>query len=420
MGVDSTNHKRRERDQKSRSRSRTRTRRDDDGDDESYRKRRRSRSRSRSRTRRDDDRHKKRRSSRSRSRSRSHERHHRKRERRIRDDGDDDDGERRHRHHRHHHHKHSSSRKAEAETAPRTLPFDARQLSFKSDFDTFKPLFAYYLDLQKQLDIRSLSETELLGRWKSFLGKWNKGELSEGWYDPEMFHWAVDEFKNLAAARPVPPTAAQLDANTTNTADSPNDRLNEKGEGDGESEDDSEDEFLPPPPPTLPGSVSHNPHAPTIPSAFDLESRSELLAADKFRSVQLEKQSRKAFQSEKNATLEELAPKPDPGSHERKLEKKRALTSTLKSFAQEKDSGVEEVKEEDLLGGGDGIEEHKLLERKKQEKKRQRMSRRDEEELLRREERRERVKEFREREERTMMGLVALARERFGNGEGSG
>jgi hypothetical protein len=38
--------------------------------------------------------------------------------------------------------------------------------------DALRPLFALYLDVQKQLDLDELDEREYKGRWKSFVGKW--------------------------------------------------------------------------------------------------------------------------------------------------------------------------------------------------------------------------------------------------------
>jgi len=55
--------------------------------------------------------------------------------------------------------------------APVQLPLNARAL-VKHDFKGFKRLFALYLDIQKQIDIDELNETEIKGRWKSFIGKW--------------------------------------------------------------------------------------------------------------------------------------------------------------------------------------------------------------------------------------------------------
>lgn len=33
-------------------------------------------------------------------------------------------------------------------------------------------MFALYLDIQKQIDIESLDDREIKGRWKSFVKKW--------------------------------------------------------------------------------------------------------------------------------------------------------------------------------------------------------------------------------------------------------
>ena len=84
-------------------------------------------------------------------------------------------------------------------------------------------MFALYLDIQKSLDLETLSDTEARGRWKSFVGKWyglqgqfgsgvscassygllrvkgfpltllrNRGELAEGWYDPATLQKAIE------------------------------------------------------------------------------------------------------------------------------------------------------------------------------------------------------------------------------------
>ena len=52
-----------------------------------------------------------------------------------------------------------------------SLPFRARPLS-KHDYAAYKPMFALYLDIQKQLVLEDLDEHETRGRWKSFIGKW--------------------------------------------------------------------------------------------------------------------------------------------------------------------------------------------------------------------------------------------------------
>lgn len=52
-----------------------------------------------------------------------------------------------------------------------SLPYGARQLT-KHDLNYYRPMFALYLDIQKQMDIEELSDEEVKGRWKSFMNKW--------------------------------------------------------------------------------------------------------------------------------------------------------------------------------------------------------------------------------------------------------
>ena len=56
-------------------------------------------------------------------------------------------------------------------SGPVVLPFDAPPLS-KHDFESYKPIFSLYLDIQKQLVLEELPANEVKGRWKSFVGKW--------------------------------------------------------------------------------------------------------------------------------------------------------------------------------------------------------------------------------------------------------
>jgi hypothetical protein len=55
--------------------------------------------------------------------------------------------------------------------APVKLPFNASSLS-RHDLAKFRPMFALYLDIQKNLLIEDLTVDEVKGRWKSFIGKW--------------------------------------------------------------------------------------------------------------------------------------------------------------------------------------------------------------------------------------------------------
>jgi hypothetical protein len=42
----------------------------------------------------------------------------------------------------------------------------------KRDYTAFRPMFALYLDIQKQKSLDNMDEVEAKGRWKSFIGKW--------------------------------------------------------------------------------------------------------------------------------------------------------------------------------------------------------------------------------------------------------
>lgn len=53
----------------------------------------------------------------------------------------------------------------------RPLPLNARELT-KHDLSAYLPMFALYLDIQKQIDVDELPEDEVKGRWKSFVKKW--------------------------------------------------------------------------------------------------------------------------------------------------------------------------------------------------------------------------------------------------------
>lgn len=72
-----------------------------------------------------------------------------------------------------HGHHHASSHKHRSfESSPSvTLPLNAATIS-KHDFETYRPMFGLYLDIQKQLLLEELAPDEVRGRWKSFVGKW--------------------------------------------------------------------------------------------------------------------------------------------------------------------------------------------------------------------------------------------------------
>ena len=70
----------------------------------------------------------------------------------------------------HSHCRYDDSRRSSA-TLKIVPPFDARPI-FKHDLSRFRPMFGLYLEVQKRRALEELSEEEVRGRWKSFVGKW--------------------------------------------------------------------------------------------------------------------------------------------------------------------------------------------------------------------------------------------------------
>lgn len=113
--------------------------------------------------------------------------------------------------------------------------------------------------------------------------------------------------------------------------------------------------------------------------------------------------------------LEELVPRAEPGSRERKLEKKKELNDKMRSFRER--SPVDEVDDSTLMGGGN----ESLAQRKAamERKKNDRELRREQNLKAKMAEREERFKGIRAKEERTMAMLKSLAASRFGGGGGA-
>ncbi|KAK6436219.1 hypothetical protein LTR95_007586 [Oleoguttula sp. CCFEE 5521] len=300
------------------------------------------------------------------------------------------------------HSPHGHSTKSRQDVQPVKLPFKQSQLR-KRDYDIYYTLFADYLDLQKQLELSSLSETEAKGRWKSFMGKWNRGELSEGWYDPKTkaradAHAAEERSTSSAAAL----GRAKVTQQGMNTA--------QPGVQEQHSDDeDGDDDDLGP---SLPTGQRAGPQAPTT---QDLQLRHELQAGDRENQHAMRKFERKEERSVAQARLDGLAPRAAAGTRDRQIEKRRDAAFSNKTFAESKDAGVAEVPESDLLGAS-GVEEYKAEVQKNQRKQSEREIRKEEVLRARAVEREEKVAEFRRKEDKTMEMLRGLARERFGVG----
>ncbi|KAI1263195.1 hypothetical protein F5Y18DRAFT_132427 [Xylariaceae sp. FL1019] len=310
----------------------------------------------------------------------------------------------RHRQHDGRRHRHRSERSEK----PVTLPCTARALSRSSDLEAFRPLFARYLDIQKQIDIATLEEREVRGRWKSFVAKWNSAELAEGWYRPETYEDALLDYRE--------------DRKAVGKASSPSSQLQDVSHDQGESvTSDNEDDYGP----TLPtqaqpaerssAGAGVSKHGPGIPSLTDLTYRDELNAADNIESRSALRLQRKADRTLQKERLEDLAPKAAAGSHERKMEKRMDVRTANKAFADAKTGNdALEVNDAELMGEGGGVDEYKRMRREADRRKSEREVKREEIERARREEREERIREYREREAGTVDMLREIAKARFG------
>ncbi|KAI4147170.1 MAG: hypothetical protein L6R39_003211 [Caloplaca ligustica] len=287
---------------------------------------------------------------------------------------------------------------------PVTLPFNARPLH-KADLETYKPLFGLYLDIQKHLMLEDLEDREVRGRWKRFTGRWNRGEVAEGWYDPETLRKAqisaADTDNEPRRASPLPLTAERKGARS-------------------DSDDDDDADGYGPALPSRSEMHTRNPRrekqsGPSIPKFQDLQEQRELEAESTLQSRSLLHHARKTDLKLQKEALEDLAPRAAAGTKDRQLERKAELRASNTAFANSKSDATFEVPEADLMGDeGGGLDGYRKKKAEEERKKNDREVRREEILRARKEEREERVKAYREKEEKTMEGLVALARARFG------
>ncbi|KAF2209438.1 hypothetical protein CERZMDRAFT_46969 [Cercospora zeae-maydis SCOH1-5] len=285
---------------------------------------------------------------------------------------------------------------------PVKLPFKAQPLH-KHDLKQHEGLFARYLDVQKQIDMEDLSETEVRGRWKSFLGKWNRGDLAEGWYDPEAKWRAEDRWKN----RPPRDERDSRDLMTRQDASIATSQPPVEHNQEDDHEDTDDDGYGPAPPSKESRTVGAS-----IPSLQDLQHREELISEARHNSRIELQHSRNLDRNLQKDRLQEIVPRADPGSRERRLEKKADKTSTLHAFRAAKDGGDVEVNDQEMMGGGEDEFKRELKMREK--KKSEREVRKEEALRARMAEREERMRGVRAKEEKTMDMLRSLAKERFG------
>ncbi|KAH4055814.1 hypothetical protein HBI26_186590 [Parastagonospora nodorum] len=324
--------------------------------------------------------------------------------------GDSPERQSRHDRKRHHHarrsrsprrdedrHRHKRHRSRSPAAKPVTLPYKAKPLSNRQ-FEEYKPLFQSYLDIQKHIQLDELDEREAKGRWKSFISRWNRGDLARSWYDPSMLKTAQETAQSFQQPTSPKPTKRASPAYKPKE----------------DASDQSDDDFGPAPPTA---GEQRKGHGPTVPGFDDLAYRNEMRDEDRARDrsnyVDDIRHERKTDRKAQKEQLDELVPRADPGSRERQLEKKREVTSTLQSFRDAKESGDVEVPESDLMGD-DGIDLYKRKKKEEERKKSEREIRREEISRARDAERNERLAERREKEGKTMEFLRQIAKERFG------
>lgn len=284
------------------------------------------------------------------------------------------------------------------------------------------------------------------------MGKWNRGELAEGWYEPEMFLRVV-RARSLEGAGGEGAGRAGYDGSgqvmtppTTGTSMSYSimdsvvtERPGRGSDGDAahdfDDDGDDDDDWGP----SLPGTSRHTHsrpgygdaspgHAqtiatgarpgPAIPTLQDLDHRRTLETEeqqDRIADIRLARRADRHLQKER---LEELAPRAEPGTRERQLEKRRAAADAareMRDAAGAGGAGLEEVGDGELMGGaGEGAEDYRRVLASMQRRKTERELRREEVVRARNAEREERIKGYKEREEETVDMLKELARQRFG------
>ncbi|GLI73321.1 hypothetical protein PoHVEF18_001536 [Penicillium ochrochloron] len=290
---------------------------------------------------------------------------------------------------------------------PVVLPYQARELS-RRDLEAYQPMFAMYLDIQKGLLVEDMPEEEVKGRWKSFTRKWNHGELAEGWYDPATLEKAR---QSAAEYQPGPTDRASPDYGRGEASRGVGAMVPQAGD-----DEDDEEEYGPTLP--VPGSARDVTYSgPTIPNMQDLELKRESAIEDAIAaredSQQQYRSELRSHKAEVRHIEDEVAPRAEPGTRERQLEKRREAAAANRAFANARGGSPEATPDAELMGDNDFASLKKEKE-KEQRKKNEREIRREEIMRARAAEREERVQKYREKEEETIGWLQQLAKQRFG------
>lgn len=124
-----------------------------------------------------------------------------------------------------------------------------------------------------------------------------------------------------------------------------------------------------------------------------------------------------AHRSAKKDLEDEVAPRAEPGTHERRQEKRRENAAANRSFAESRRGGspTDAAPDDELMGSGENdLQALKKAQEKDQRKKNEREIKREEILRARAAEREERVQRYRQKEDETIGWLKTLAKQRFG------
>jgi hypothetical protein len=229
----------------------------------------------------------------------------------------------------------------------------------------------------------------------------NRGELAEGWYDPSTKTKATASFSAAPARLEVLRDSPEYTSKDESMLLSPR-----------KVEEDSEDDDIGPPlPPGDNGAVDRR-RGPVIPGFADLQDRREMEAQDRRAAKDDLRYDRKLDRKAQKERLDELVPRADAGTRERQLEKKKDVNEKMRAFREPSPGG--EVPENELLGseGGEGF---KAIKKAQERKKNERELRKDEILRARAAEREEAMQMHRDKEDKTMTMLRALAKQNFGS-----
>ncbi|TQS37639.1 hypothetical protein Golomagni_01879 [Golovinomyces magnicellulatus] len=307
-------------------------------------------------------------------------------------------------HHNNHHHHQRKRKRSPAATLPVSeLPFHSHPL-VKRDFKQFKHLFGLYLEIQKGKHLEDLSETEIKGRWKSFINKWNLGKLSEGWYDPSTIRKA-SEYADTYDSRNHNEEPSDLTSSMQG-------KLKKSPRSESVESSDSDQSFGPMLPDQEITSKTRR-LGPTIPGTQDLQVIRETREEDRLVRRNEIISAQRAERKEQKAALDELIPRSAPNTRERQIEKKKELNEKMKVF-REKSPGTADIPDTELMGGGEDLESYKKIKKEVERKKNDRELRKEENLRARIAEREERLREYRAKEAGTMAMLMALAKQRLG------